>query len=128
VSALPSTDVANPHCGDTASRSRGNASTGRLDPSRQVVDRLETGLLGGHQAEDHPPVGGHAREWLEAPRAGIVVLEQQTTSVDALEDLVRDGLVATLDEPTTRLVTAAEVEPEGHPGTITDHSVVEFEA
>jgi hypothetical protein len=56
------------------------------------------------------------------------ILEQQATSTDAPEDLLRHGLVATLDEPTARLVPAAEVEPEGHPRTITDDPVVELEA
>jgi hypothetical protein len=99
-----------------------------LNPSRQVVDGLETGPLGGHQAEDHPPVAGHPNERLEAPGAGIVVLEQQTTSTDAPEDLLRDRLVAALDEPAARLVPATEVEPEGHPRTIADDPVVELEA
>src|SRR5262245_44690484 len=48
------------------------------DPAAQLVDRLEPGLLRRHEAEDHHAILGHRAERLEAARALVVVLEEET--------------------------------------------------
>src|SRR5437667_6786 len=85
---------------------------GGLDPLPELLHRLETGLLGRHQAEYHDPVVGHGTERLEAPGALVVVLEEKALEARTPEHPLGDGFVAPARVEHRLIVTAADVQTE----------------
>ena len=127
LSALPTTDVAKPHCVPSASRSR-PTTLGRLaHPRHEPLLGLAPRRLGGHQAQHHELVVGHLAQGFEPARALVVVLEQQPVRVHAAEDRRRDVVVAAGHQPARVLVALAEMEAERDLGRRVDHRVVELD-
>ena len=127
VRSFPSTEVAKPHCGESASRSSGqNALASSIrSASSPTVSRRPLFVVTSPRTAILP--SGTEASGSKRARPLVVVLEQQPLRVDPREEPLGEPVVAALDEPAARLVPAAEVEAERDPVVLADDEVVELE-
>src|SRR3954465_6198458 len=91
-----------------------DVAAGLLDAALEVVLALEVAALGRHQAEDDLLARGHEAQRLEAPRAGVVVLEEEAVDGEVVEQRLGDVVVAALGHPRGLEVAAAQVHGDRH--------------
>src|SRR6266542_5625790 len=118
--------------GEAALRAHGEAverdqPRGLRDALPQLIDGLDARLLRRHQPEHDEPVLGDRAQRLEAPRARVVVLEEEALEPGAAEH-PGDRLVAAARVEHGLVVAAAYVQPEGHLRVPSDDGIVHLDA
>ena len=72
---------------------------GSLDPSLEVVLRLQAAAFGRHQPEHDVLVVRHIAERLEAAGANVVVLEKESIDAELTEERFGNEVVAAFRHP-----------------------------
>jgi hypothetical protein len=100
----------------------------RPDAPAQVIHALEPAFFTSDQAEHEEFVFGYILERRERPRAIIVVFEQESLYLEALEESATDRFVTSLGEPPAALIAASEMERESDIWKSGDDRIVQLDA
>src|SRR5262245_26268501 len=101
---------------------------GFANPPLERAPVLQCGVLGRDQPQHHRSIVGHVPQWLEAPGARVVVLQQEAGEAARAEHLGRDGVVAAAADVLALVVAPAKMQRERDARAVPDHRVVHLDA
>src|SRR5260370_22049754 len=88
-----------------------------LDAPAQFVERFQPGLLGCQQAKHHKAIFWHMPQWFKAPRAFIVVFEQEALKA-GLSKYAGNGFIVTTGIELALVVAPADMDAKGDAGMV----------
>lgn len=103
---------------------KGHKPTRLPDTRGQLLARFPARSFGGNQPQDDNLIIRYLCQHVEGAGTGIIILKQQSLSVNIVEDAFGDGIIPARDQPPAVLIASSKVETKDHPRKVTHHGVV----